>query len=1124
LVQNRWVPPLLWAARYETSSDLCLLLIEKAKADINQAWQEGNSPGGERVCDSYATDPEELYKLLAHGLHWRFLPVPAVAARGNGGTPGQLAALAAHGQNVHTDIMERAMKNTALEALRVTQARTFQIGRATTKWMRFLGPSARDVGGGGAAVIASSAQSASSKGLSAWATTADVLHYLHVKQQFTAVKQELITAKQQLIDCTKLERDHADLEKEIALARKRCFEATAGIAPGGGSSSLNEDQVERQLKFLALPDQTLARFDLANVMLAGGRDAIEASKPDHSVRKNELAQAELASGLAAFKSLITSAFSNPSFLPETLCPLLIDTLQQRVRKAASAEQVNSQLLASALKSLHRVWDLKLSKGPADIKDGASTLRLVFQRLLMLFLQDEYLLVRDRSGEQEVLFATTQRESVEFMARLLNNDAAKLGREFCSGGLHSGAFSGALGAKPKPVPSAGPLPQKDHLEFNFTRSICSARQSLLPTGSKQPAAAPWECGACTLHNEASAKCCIVCGGSDKRSLPDVAKSSGGQQLDECTAFAWVSAAVSVGKAAFKLWTQNNSDASNANQLPRLVAPPRPATPSKKPVSVSKIQLNDRATIEKVDKEFLKVAAEFDHARASWTPTALEALCKKLKRRLETDPALWTAVSSYPPFTGTGVDVEAVLAARADALEPLLGRSPVKKRGSASAAAPQPDAADSASLKSPPRTTPAKTGFAGAGSTLLTQQASSPGESSLPAVSPAKPVVRNGSTQNRPHPTKTAATSLSSEFYVAKRVKNASSFEFLEDVLAPIVAVLLHAQNEYGWGAPSCGQGTQLIVMQVLHGRVESADDCDFFDGDDAAKKTTRERVDAAVLKDIGAMLLGSSGAGSIPQLLAERLSAGTLVTVRKFLNEQNSEAMDNQLLKQALSVSAAENSKKTAQTGPWVLQENPQPATDTAAKRPATPVRSVQKIRTAEEILSSGKSRKAVRRALDEYRSRILGPLGGAAPEDDDEPDNDDDDDASDDEIIMMTPEELRQEAIHLLTNSIFARGSRSGKSANRNPFCLPLTPETRKQKRRNLKAILEDIYMANGDFAENRLRGEFFKAVWDRLRMNWYGGRGSRRLLRQVGEIADAFTQAFKSDLEFYEAVTEKRR
>jgi len=312
------------------------------------------------------------------------------------------------------------------------------------------------------------------------------------------------------------------------------------------------------------------------------------------------------------------------------------------------------------------------------------------------------------------------------------------------------------------------------------------------------------------------------------------------------------------------------------------------------------------------------------------------------------------------------------------------------------------------------------------------------------------------------------------------------------------------------------GTQLIVLQVLAGRCESVGDtesCDLPGGDGGNPRTQREKVDAAVLKDICAMLLGGQhGAASIPQLLAERLSDDVLSKLQKFLNEQDAGALDELRLKQALSESKASDSRG---------KEN------AASKKHAASVQSVQKVRTATEILNAGKSKSAVRRALAEYRVRILGPQRAAAqPLPDDAEDDDRSDtnaEGADDEILMMTPEELRHEAIHLLTNSIFAE-TRFGHSADRNPFCLPLAPETRKQKRRNVNAILSDIYMANGEFAENRLRGEFFKAVWDRLRMNWYGGRGSRELLLKVGEIADAFTQAFKSDLDFYEAVTEKKK
>jgi hypothetical protein len=358
-----------------------------------------------------------------------------------------------------------------------------------------------------------------------------------------------------------------------------------------------------------------------------------------------------------------------------------------------------------------------------------------------------------------------------------------------------------------------------------------------------------------------------------------------------------------------------------------------------------------------------------------------------------------------------------------------------------------------------------------------------------------------------------------------VKNAGSFDFRADVLAPIVAALLHAQNEYGWNCASCPPGTQIIVLQVLAGRCESVDDMDGSDFLDeaATKKTQREKVDAAVLRDLGAMLLGhdypgATGEKSIPQLLTERLPGDVLSKLQKFLNEQEAGALDALLLKQVLSESKAEKSAEASSAAP--------------KKRPESAKSAAQKVRTATEILNAGKSRSAVRRALKEYRARILGPQrtwtanlpGDDDDEDDDRSDNGNDEEEVDDEILMMTPEELRNEAIHLLSNSIFADCGRFSRSADRNPFCLPLAPETRKQKRRNLKAILNDIYMANGEFAENQLRGEFFKAVWDRLRMNWYGGRGSRALLLQAGEIADVFTQAVKSDLDFYETIIEKRK
>ena len=95
-------------------------------------------------------------------------------------------------------------------------------------------------------------------------------------------------------------------------------------------------------------------------------------------------------------------------------------------------------------------------------------------------------------------------------------------------------------------------------------------------------------------------------------------------------------------------------------------------------------------------------------------------------------------------------------------------------------------------------------------------------------------------------------------------------------------------------------------------------------------------------------------------------------MRKFLNEQNTEAMDNQLLKQALSVSAAENSKKTAQTGPWVLQENPQPATDTAAKSASEPTAAAAAQRTARPVEEAGAAGrdKTSRRQLSHTTSRV----------------------------------------------------------------------------------------------------------------------------------------------------------
>ena len=48
-----------------------------------------------------------------------------------------------------------------------------------------------------------------------------------------------------------------------------------------------------------------------------------------------------------------------------------------------------------------------------------------------------------------------------------------------------------------------------------------------------------------------------------------------------------------------------------------------------------------------------------------------------------------------------------------------------------------------------------------------------------------------------------------------------------------------------------------------------------------------------------------------------------------------------------------------------------------------------------------------------------------------------------------------------------------------------MAPETSAQRRANVKHMVDDIFEMNGEFAENKLRGEFFKAIWGKLKMNW---------------------------------------
>ena len=56
-----------------------------------------------------------------------------------------------------------------------------------------------------------------------------------------------------------------------------------------------------------------------------------------------------------------------------------------------------------------------------------------------------------------------------------------------------------------------------------------------------------------------------------------------------------------------------------------------------------------------------------------------------------------------------------------------------------------------------------------------------------------------------------------------------FDFQSDVLAPVVAALLQAQNEYAWNAPSCPEGTVMIVLGVLSGRCDSMNEAMEADG-------------------------------------------------------------------------------------------------------------------------------------------------------------------------------------------------------------------------------------------------------------------------------------------------------
>ena len=84
----------------------------------------------------------------------------------------------------------------------------------------------------------------------------------------------------------------------------------------------------------------------------------------------------------------------------------------------------------------------------------------------------------------------------------------------------------------------------------------------------------------------------------------------------------------------------------------------------------------------------------------------------------------------------------------------------------------------------------------------------------------------------------------EFYVATRLKHERTFEFRKDILAPIVAALLHAGNEYAWGAPSCGTGSVMIVLSVLSGRCDST-----FDAPVDIKVATPKDKQQAFLRDV-----------------------------------------------------------------------------------------------------------------------------------------------------------------------------------------------------------------------------------------------------------------------------------